>query len=761
MEIQLYDTNGNLQKRITKVLDASLLDQLDGTSTFSFSCLTASGEKAECGMLVKLKEQYYSITQIKRRMQGVFSVVDVTCEHITNQLNEKKYNLTTFVFEGTPQQGLEELLRGTPFEAGIVEPEALVEIAFTEGELNRRNALIRYAEAVGGEIEYDGYKINLRKHRGSTTRKELMDGKNVTSLSATYDVEGSIQAYEINLYQLVELSVGDEISITYRPFGITASTRIVSIKYNPFYRYTVKLEVGDYVPRMIAASTERMEELKQSFHAANGELRSVIERVDGTVSGLSQTIDSFEMRIENAASSVSSFSQTIEKFEQRITSTEGEMSTLSQTVGGFDLRIENAENLAASVSLTVNGFDSRITNEEGTVSSFSQTILSMQTQIESSEGTLSSLVLKADGLETRMEDAESNISSVVQTASGLTTRVAAVEKSHDTLSDSVSEVSQTASALVTRVSDAENSISTITQTATSLSTKVSTVQNNLTAVKSSVSEVQQTATSLTTRITTAEGNISTVTATASKISWLIQSGTSSTNFTLTDRAVSLVAGTIDLSGYVTISNLKTSGKTVIDGGNITTGTIDAQKVSVKNLQINNVAYGTYPVITCTGSNRNPILTVGKDQLSNSVAPNKLMLYGTYIQIGDETSSLYSMKLMSGTISVQGSTLNIGGSSYYLVFNSSREFRPNQSSSSYAFSLGTSSYPWHYGYITHLYIGTTVRLGSSTSAKVGFFGTTPIARKSVSTVSTSGTTSAIATGLNNLIAALKSYGLITS
>ena len=49
---------------------------------------------------------------------------------------------------------------------------------------------------------------------------------------------------------------------------------------------------------------------------------------------------------------------------------------------------------------------------------------------------------------------------------------------------------------------------------------------------------------------------------------------------------------VNLSGYVTISNLSTSGKTTVNGGNITTGTIDASKVTVKNLNADNITSGT-------------------------------------------------------------------------------------------------------------------------------------------------------------------------
>lgn len=62
--------------------------------------------------------------------------------------------------------------------------------------------------------------------------------------------------------------------------------------------------------------------------------------------------------------------------------------------------------------------------------------------------------------------------------------------------------------------------------------------------------------------------VSTVSQTANKINWLVASGTSASDFTMTDRAASLVADKIDLTGFVTFSNLSTAGETTIDGGNI-------------------------------------------------------------------------------------------------------------------------------------------------------------------------------------------------
>lgn len=569
---------GQIIRTISHVLAASVCDKLDGTLTFDFTVLQENCVTILPGMTVRYNGQYYDIVRVKRGFTAGLEVSAVSCEHISYTLNSEKYNLVTFVFEGTPRQGLTELLAGTPFFVGTVEPTAMIECAFTDSSpLNRRSALMRFADACGGELEYNGYAIHIRNHRGSSERVALMDGTNVTGLSATYDSRKETQAYEIQLFKRTPLSVGDEVRIVYRPLSIETDTRIVGMTYNPFNAHSVRVEVGDYVPNLLVAETERVNGIRQEFRAANGKMESKIESV------------------------------------------EGGLSSLTQTVRGFDTRIENAE---------------------GTVSTLSQTVNSFQTRIQ-----------------------------------------------------------------------------------------------------------------------TAEGNISTLTQTAGKIEWLIKSGTSASNFTMTDRAIKLVADNIDLSGYVTITALGTAGKTTINAGNITTGTIDASKVTVTNLQINNVKYGTYPVITCTGTYGNPNIAVGKDQLSNSVSPTKLSLYGTTINVGDETSTLYTVNISGGYVKiVGGSYVNIGTSSYYAVMNSSREFRPNTSSSSYPFYLGSASYPWHYGNIGTLNVVTSAKLGTSTGAKVGFFGTTPVGRKTVSRASGS-TVASCNTAINNLITALKAYGLI--
>ena len=322
MAIEIFDNEGKLRS-ISRVLTASVCDKLDGTLTFDFTVLQEGQQPILPGMTAKYGGQVYDIVRVKRGFSSGLEISEVSCEHISYTLNDKQYNLVTFVFEGTPIEGLTQLLAGTPFTVGIVEPNTMVECAFTdESPLNRRSALMKFADACGGEIEYDGYAINIRIHRGKSERVSLMDGTNVTGLSATYDSRKNVQSYEIQFFKWVPISVGDEVHIRYRPLSINVNTRIVGLTYNPFDRYSVRAEVGDYVPNLLAAETERLAAIKQEFRAANGKLESKIESVDGSLSELNQTVSGFDTRISSTEGSVSSLSQSINNIKSSVVTTD-------------------------------------------------------------------------------------------------------------------------------------------------------------------------------------------------------------------------------------------------------------------------------------------------------------------------------------------------------------------------------------------------------------------------------------------------------
>ena len=93
------------------------------------------------------------------------------------------------------------------------------------------------------------------------------------------------------------------------------------------------------------------------------------------------------------------------------------------------------------------------------------------------------------------------------------------------------------------------------------------------------------------------------TQTANKFNWLVKSGTSSTDFTLTDRVASLLSEQFNIDALTTFKNSAENGtSTVINGGAIKAKTIKASSIDVDNLFAQDItATGTITGATLKGT----------------------------------------------------------------------------------------------------------------------------------------------------------------
>lgn len=132
----------------------------------------------------------------------------------------------------------------------------------------------------------------------------------------------------------------------------------------------------------------------------------------------------------------------------------------------------------------------------------------------------------------------------------------------------LTQLKLTAEGLTLRVQDAEGNISTLQQTATSLTSRIQDAEGNL-------SVLQQTAQSLSVRISNTEGDLSTLTQTVNSITLSVSNGDESSTIQLLKNGIAISSQLIQFTGMVTFQDLAGSGKTVINGDNITTGTISA------------------------------------------------------------------------------------------------------------------------------------------------------------------------------------------
>lgn len=273
--ILIYAANGKLLQSIDKVMSSSLRDSLDGELTFDFSTLAAKGEAIDIGCVAEFQNNYYNIVRVSKKISSGVMIVSASCEHISYVLNDDQYQIEAFDFTGLPADGLNKLLAGTQFSTGTVEFTNSVTMKINQ-KATRRAALMQFIAILGGEIEYEGHFIHIRKHRGNSEVKDILKTRNVTDVGVTYESRAGTASYEIALGKGMDCMVGDEVKIVFSPLGINAETRIIAIEYNPFHLYNIKLDVGDYKPTI----NDSLYSMTESVDSNNEDMSAIWDEMD-------------------------------------------------------------------------------------------------------------------------------------------------------------------------------------------------------------------------------------------------------------------------------------------------------------------------------------------------------------------------------------------------------------------------------------------------------------------------------------------------
>lgn len=311
-------------------------------------------------------------------------------------------------------------------------------------------------------------------------------------------------------------------------------------------------------------------------------LTSQVEAQGGRISTLEQTATSITARVETAEGDITTLEQTATSLTGRIESAEGDINTLTATATGLEGRIESAEGSITTLTATADGLSTRVESAEGSITTLTQTAEGFGTRIETAEGDISSLQQTASGLTSRIETAEGDVTELQQTAGSLTGRIESAEGDITTLTatanglstrvesaeGNITSLTQTADSLKTRVESAEGDITTLTATAEGLKTRVTDAEGNITTLTA-------TANGLTTRVESAEGDVTTIKQWADSLTLSVANGDSSSTIRLMAGSTEISSGSIGFTGVVTFSDLSTwqQDKTIINGGNITTGQI--------------------------------------------------------------------------------------------------------------------------------------------------------------------------------------------
>ena len=224
------------------------------------------------------------------------------------------------------------------------------------------------------------------------------------------------------------------------------------------------------------------------------------------------------------------------------------------------------------------------------VNSVSNTIVQLKGKTNELERTIDETKSTISDVETGLE------SKITQTASSLSSEI------EDTKNGLESQITQTASSLSSEIEDTKNGLqSQITQTASNLSSEIEDTKNGLS------SRIEQTIKSITLNISNEEKTAGIVIA-----------------FENEKGQKQEVSGKIEMTGIVTFKNLSESGQTVINGSNITTGTINCSLLKGGTINGQSIKGGTVEGSTITGGVFKSESGNYKTEISSGIASTTLI-----------------------------------------------------------------------------------------------------------------------------------------
>lgn len=248
-------------------------------------------------------------------------------------------------------------------------------------------------------------------------------------------------------------------------------------------------------------------------------------------------------------------------------------------------------------------------------------ILLMVQDTNEMKSTINSIKIDTDNITLKTESLYDDLSTE------LTIRANEIRSEvNDSINDLHSRINQTSSEIRSEVSDKVEKVnSTITQTANSIRSEV---RGELDAQDQVISSIQQDLDGISLTYNSTNGTAS-----------ITIGDVTVTNLVDGKYVEEAVAG-ITITGYVTFNDLKTSGSTIINGSNITTGTIAAERINLSGA----ISWGDL-----TTACKNTIKSYAGADGSDANVPD--YIHSTYI---DETTiyspTIYGAEIYAGTAS---------------------------------------------------------------------------------------------------------------
>ena len=698
--------------------------------------------------------QLFRIYKSSKPLNGI---VTYSAEHISYDLNGIP-TLGFFVNNVTPQmaitQAIQEAGLSSPFTATsditTLNSTAILTPCSVRAILGGQAGSI--LDVWGGELEFGNFIVRLHNRRGSDSGVSIEYGKNLKDLKQESNIAECYTHIMPYAVCSEETEKGEQNqACVYLSEKVLPLSFCENIGHNKAYimDFTDRIKDGEEITES-ALRAKAIEYIgatqlgtpKVTLNVSFVQLWQTEEYKN--IAPLERvklcdivTVKFSELGVESKAKVIKTVYDALNERYESVTL--GDVKeTFSDTVIETGKQIatvkQSAERTEAHITRTNDRITAEVTRAKGAEEE-------LTAKIELTAESITSEVTKTVNDEvTRAKAAEADLSGSINNVSA--TLSSKIEQTAESIT---SEVTKTVNDEVTRAKAAEET----------LSTRISQTFNNITLSVSSTTSNNQTTSTLTLKngnVTIDTANVVGTTATqaaaiaADAVNGITLSVSNSTTaaastLTLKNGNVTITSGTIELKGLVTFSDLESKGKTKINGDNITTGTISADRIDVSSLYLDRL-------YTNTGGYRSVVIDTYTN-VGNAAA----------IIIGGNGSTTNGNVVATGILASQcvyiGYTRYNGSYGNNLLFDiNNRSVYPNNTGN-YSWKLGTSSRPFENIYVK------TAQLGNDYQGKIGFFGTTPAYRQTVSQLQTNANLSGCISKINSLLTALKTYGLISN
>lgn len=387
-----------------------------------------------------------------------------------------------------------------------------------------------------------------------------------------------------------------------------------------------------YVETMV--STKVDEDTFKEVKDAVDEQSSKITTLTTTTTTLTTTINTANDNASQALQKATEVEGSISDAVTNASEAKAMALEASSSVGGAITAANDATQAANQATQAATEATEALATITETVETVSQTINDVKQTADTNSQTISTLSTTTATLRSDLDEQEKSVTDISNTVNAVKqtadSNTASITSLNTTISDNKTEIGQRATAIEQDLNGFKTSVSSTYLTKDEMEGYSTTeqmnsaIQQSANSITTSVSSTYATKTEIEnveTRISSAEQKItdeaivSTVrssTAYTNDLGQKVSTGEIISSINQTAETITIEANKLDLKGYLTITagdtnydpkgaakeisdNIYTSGTTTINGGKITTGSIDASKISVEDLYALDATIGGFNI----------------------------------------------------------------------------------------------------------------------------------------------------------------------